>query len=240
MRPVDNKPLSADPALVANIKSEVSQESRPLLEFIISNSRIIVGVVVLLVVALLGTGIYRYVEGSRRADTLDQLARIMQAQPSADQLAALESLSASCPSGMRVAVAVAMVRSAVAQNQPEKAEEAYAMVSKAEYDSPVGLAAAINQAGMLMKAEKYAEGVKVLQGLLPRLTPETGGQARLMLAEGAARAGQYELAAGTYEELEKATATALDKDYYAARANELRALARAGAEDAKDAPAADR
>ena len=224
---VENKPLSADPGLMGNIQSEVAVENRPLLDFIISKSKFLVGIVVLLVVALLGTAVYRYVEGSQRETTLEELARIMQRPADARQIADIEALGRDCPSSMRTAVSVALVQSALTQGLRDKAEEGYAQVASADFDSPTGLAAALNQAGMLMGSGKYAEGVRIVQSLLPRLGQQSGVQARMMLAEGAFRAGQYDLAASTFEELAGTVPVQLDKDYCAARVGEIRAIAKA-------------
>ena len=232
MPSVDTRPLSSpSQGVMETIQSEVSAESRPLLEFIVKNARYFVGVIVLLIVALVGTGLYGWIQTGKRNDTLDALARIMARPANAQQMTELEALSKSCPESMRVAVAVATVQSALAQGLSDKVEESYARVAQSEYDTPTGLAAAINQAGVLMDAGKYAEGVKILQQLLPRLTPQTGVQAKMMLAEGAARGKDYELAAKTYEDL---AATALiqpiEKDYCSTRARDLRAMARAAAD----------
>ena len=219
MNRVDSSPLqSAAPGMMANIQSEVAAENRPLLEFIVSNSKYIIAVIVLLLAALLGTAIYNYVQEGQREDTLMELSKVMAGPSDARQLEALEKLAASAPSSMRTAIAVAEVRSALAQNFPERAEQAYALVAKS---------------GILMSEEKYAEGVRILQGLLPRLTPQTGVQAKMMLAEGAARAKQYELAAKTFDDLAATALVApIEKDYCATRARDLRAMAKAEAAEA--------
>ncbi|MDO5537045.1 MAG: tetratricopeptide repeat protein [Desulfovibrionaceae bacterium] len=230
---VDNRPLTADPTLMGNIQSEVAAESRPLLMFITKYAKVLVGIIVLLIVALVGTAIFRYVENSRQEETLDAMAKIMARPADAQQIADLEKLGQDCPASMRSAVAVSLAQSAAAQNNREKAAEAYGIVAQADYDSPLGLAAAINQAGEMLSSGRYAEGVKVLQALQPRLTQETGLQVKMMLAEGAARAGDHELAAKTYEDLAATAATDLDREYSATRAMELRAMAKAGKAEAE-------
>lgn len=237
MTRVDSRPLeSAAPGMMANIQSEVAAENRPLLEFIVRNAKYLIAIIVLLLAALCGTAIYNYVQGGQREDTLTEIARIMATPPSAAQLEELDKLAGSAPASMRTAIAVAEVRSALAQNLPARAEQAYALVAKSGFDTPLGLAAAINQAGILMSEEKYAEGVRILQGLLPRLTPQTGVQAKMMLAEGAARAGQYDLAARTFDELAATALVApIDKDYCTTRARDLRAMAEAEKADGEKA-----
>ncbi len=230
---VDSSPLEKNQSLLANIQAEVGLESRPLLAFISANSKYIVGIIVLLIVALLGSACYRYVQNSRQAEALESIAKIMQGAPSAQQMSSLEALEKDCPSSMRLPVAVAMVQSAVAQGSSEMAAQAYAKVAKADFDNPLGLASAVNQAGELFFAGKYAEGVKILQGVIPKLPEASGVQVKLMMAEGAARAKDYELAAKTYDELAASAPSELDREYSATRARDIRILAKGEKEQAK-------
>ncbi len=235
---VDNRPLTQDPTLMANIQSEVSAESRPLLAFITKYARFLVGGIALLIVVLLGTAAYQYIQNSRQAETLDAMARIMARPADAKQIADLEALAAGGPESMRGAVAVALVESAVKQNNTDKAAQAYEIMAKARYDTPLGLTSAVAQAGELLKGGRYAEGLAVLRAIEPRLTQESGQQVRMMMAEAAARAGEYELAAATFDKLAATALDDLDKQYGAARARELRAMAAAGKAGAAEAGAA--
>ncbi len=224
---VDSTPLAQDQTLLANIQSEVATESRPLFTFIVNNSKYIVAIIVLLIVALLGTAVYRYVQNSRQQETLESIAKIMQHPADAKQIASLEELQKTCPSSMQLPVAVALVQSAVAQENREKAAEGYAKVAAADYDNSLGLASAVSQAGELLFAGKYAEGVKILQGIAPRLPEASGLQVKMMLAEAASRAGQYDLAAKTYDELAASNAVnELDREYAASRAKDLHIMAK--------------
>ena len=49
----------ANPTLLGDLRAEVSAESAPLLQFIVTNSKAIASVVLLLLIALAGTGIWR-------------------------------------------------------------------------------------------------------------------------------------------------------------------------------------
>ncbi|MBQ1330567.1 MAG: hypothetical protein IIY31_02820, partial [Desulfovibrio sp.] len=60
MAQVQNTPLTADPSILRDIESEVTQETRPLLQFIVNNAKLIVGVVVDLLVALAVAGAWRW------------------------------------------------------------------------------------------------------------------------------------------------------------------------------------
>lgn len=242
MRRVENKPLqdgpAVDPTLLDGIKSEVTNETRPFLQFILSHSRWIIGVVVVLLLALAGTGIYNKVMASQEAEVQEQLAKIRQNGPDAAQLTRLEELAGTCPSRMRLAVYTDMAASALAQGNFAKASEAYGVIAREAADTPMGRTAALNQAGTLMAQGKYAEGVKLLESLVVRLPAEVDLQARLMLAEGAVRAGQYDLAARTYEGL-ASNPQNMENGYYLARATAIRAMAGSAGDAAQPAaPAA--
>ncbi len=225
-RRVENRQLTADQSLMDSIQSEISQESRPLMQFITANAKYLVAIIVVLIAALVGTGVYGHYKSSRQESVLESLARTMQRPADAGQLAELEAAGRDAPDFMRTAVDVDLVSSAVAQGEREKAAEAYGRVAKAQDGSPMGLVAALNQAGSLLGAGKYQEGAALLQALLPGLTPRAAVQPRTMLAEAAARAGDYELAARTYDELAGQAEQDLDRQYCAARAEDLRARAR--------------
>ena len=85
----------------------------------------------------------------------------------------------------------------------------------------LGLAAALGEAGSLLKAGKNAEALTLLQGLEARLPGENRSvQLRQMLAEAAARAGQKDLAAKTYQALAQEV-NGLDGEYFRVRAEAL-------------------
>ncbi len=232
MPSVDNRRLTQDPTLMANIQSEVAAESRPLLVFITRYARFLVGGIALLCIVLLGTAVYQYIHTSRQNDTLDAMARIMARPADARQIKDLETLSVDAPDSMRSAVSVALVESAVKQSNTEKMAGGYELVARDHYDTPLGLTSAVDQAGSLFRQGKYAEGVAILKALEPRVTQDAGQQVRMMLAEGASRAGDYELAAATFDQLAATARDELDREYGVTRAREMRAMAAAGKTDA--------
>ena len=227
MQRVDKTPLSKapdiDPGLLDGIRSEVTNETRPFLQFILKYARWIIGVVVVLVVALVATAIYNKVMASQEAELQESLAKIRQVAPDASQLEKLEALAGSCPARLRVSVYADLAASALVQGNFDKAAEAYAFVAREAADTPMGQVAAVNQAGALLSQGKYAEGVSLLQDIVGRLPEGSDVQPRLMLAEGAVRAGQYDLAASTYEAL-AGNGEDSSNGFYAARAAKIRAM----------------
>ena len=76
MMRVKNQPLADDPSLIRNVQEEVAVENRPFLEFITRNAKYIIAIVVALILALAGTGLYRYMQKSEQEKIQTQLARI--------------------------------------------------------------------------------------------------------------------------------------------------------------------
>ena len=222
LKPLADSPASVDPSLLDGISAEMTKETRPFLQFIIDNARWLVGLVVVLLVAVAGTAGWRMYAAGQEADVHEALAKIRQMPPDAGQIQKLEALASSCPGRLRVCVYTDLAVSALAQGNHAKAGEAYGIVAREAADTAVGQAAALNEAGMLLAQKKYAEGVSMLQKLIPVLPEGTRMPARQMLADAAALAGQNDLAARTYEELASLNQDA-DRGYYLSRAAGLRA-----------------
>lgn len=235
MMRVKNQPLADDPSLIRNVQEEVAVENRPFLEFITRNAKYIIAIVVALILALAGTGLYRYMQKSEQEKVQTQLARIQQQKPDAAQLKVLEDLAAGTPERLQPAVNAVLVQSALAQGKFEVAAAAYGRIARDAADKPLGFAALLGQAGSLCNAGKYDEGITLLQSAIAKAPVNARGQINLMLAEAAARAGKYDLSAKTFDELAGGREGS-EADYYRQRAADVRELEKqAKAEAAKPA-----
>ena len=101
MAQVQNTPLTADPSILRDIESEVTQETRPLLQFIVNNAKLIVGVVVGLLVALAVAGAWRWHTQSQQEALQGELGQIMHQKATPEQLATLEKLAKDAPAAGR-------------------------------------------------------------------------------------------------------------------------------------------
>ena len=104
MNPVRPQNTPESPTLLNDLKAEVSAESAPLLQFIVRNSGLIVGVVVVLLVALVGTAVWRWHQGGLQAEAQTELARIGITMKGGDRLKALDDLAAKAPENMRYSI----------------------------------------------------------------------------------------------------------------------------------------
>ena len=241
MNPQKNQGAPESP-LLRDLQSEVSAESAPLLQFMLRHAGVIAGVVVLLLLVLGGTGVWRWYHSSRGEASRDALARVALIESGAQQVASLQSLAEKAHGSVRFAVRMTLGQSALAQNQPDVAAQAYAAAAAEDPKGALGLAAGFNEAGALLKAGKAAEALALLQRLQSSLPGEVRAPPlRQMLAEAAAVAGQPQEAAKVYLALARETQGA-GGDYFRACAERLapqvvKEEAARAASAATDAPA---
>ena len=220
MNPQKNQGEETSP-LFRDLQAEVSSESAPLLQFMLRHAGIIAGVVILFLLVLAGTGIWRWYSGGKNEDARQELARVSMTMQGQERLKALAALADKAPSDVRLSVLLAWAQSALESGDAAVAAEIYAKAAKLDADGALGMAAALGEAGSLLKAGKNAEALTLLQGLEARLPGENRSvQLRQMLAEAAARAGQKDLAAKTYQALAQEV-SGLDGDYFRVRAEAL-------------------
>lgn len=220
MNPQKNQGEETSP-LFRDLQAEVSSESVPLLQFMLRHAGIIAGVVILFLLVLAGTGIWRWYSGGKNEDARQELARVSMTMQGQERLKALAALADKAPSDVRLSVLLAWAQSALESGDAAVAAEVYAKAAKLDADGALGLAAALGEAGSLLKAGKNAEALTLLQGLEARLPGENRSvQLRQMLAEAAARAGQKDLAAKTYQALAQEV-NGLDGEYFRVRAEAL-------------------
>lgn len=220
MNPQKNQGEETSP-LFRDLQAEVSSESAPLLQFMLRHAGIIAGVVILFLLVLAGTGIWRWYSGGKNEDARQELARVSMTVQGQERLKALAALADKAPSDVRLSVLLAWAQSALESGDAAVAAEVYAKAAKLDADGALGMAAALGEAGSLLKAGKNAEALTLLQGLEARLPGENRSvQLRQMLAEAAARAGQKDLAAKTYQALAQEV-NGLDGEYFRVRAEAL-------------------
>ena len=217
MNPVRPQNTPESPTLLNDLKAEVSAESAPLLQFIVRHSGLIVGVVVILLVALVGTDVWRWHQGGLQAEAQTELARIGITMKGGDRLKALDDLAAKAPKNMRYSIYLMQAEFAMQDQDYSRAEQAYATAARLDADGAMGLMAALGQAGALIKLDRPADAVTLLQGLESRATEDGRATLRMLLGEAA---GKTDVAIAAYEAL-AASQPGLDGEFYRSRADAL-------------------
>ncbi len=212
----------ADSALLRGIQAEVSAENAPLLNLITRHAALIAAVMLLLLLALGGMGIWNWYQGGKLADAQAELARINAKLKGDERDQALARLAENAPGKFQLAAWLALAQSAQDNNKEQLAAKAYAKVAELDSKGGLGLAASLGQVANLLRQNENAQALKLLREIELKLPagarPPQMGQ---FLAEAAIRAGDRELAAQAYESLAREVQGA-DSQYYRKRAEELR------------------
>jgi len=219
MNPQKNQGAEESP-LLRDLQAEVSSESAPMLQFMLRHAGTIASIVVLFVLVLASTGIWRWYTTSKNDEARQSLARIVLQTSGPAQIKELAALAEKAPADVRFSVYLALGQSAMSNGDYGAAADAFAKAAK-EGESSLALVAGMNEAGALLKAGKYAEALAALQKLQSSLPGEvTAPQLKQMTAEAAVVAGQPEQAARMYLALAR-EAQGLNSEYFRARATAL-------------------
>ena len=219
MNPQKNQGAEESP-LLRDLQAEVSSESAPMLQFMLRHAGTIASIVVLFVLVLASTGIWRWYTTSKNDEARQSLARIVLQTSGPAQIKELAALAEKAPADVRFSVYLALGQSAMSNGDYGAAADAFAKAAK-EGESSLALVAGMNEAGALLKAGKYAEALAALQKLQSSLPGEvTAPQLKQMTAEAAVIAGQPEQAARMYLALAR-EAQGLNSEYFRARATAL-------------------
>lgn len=219
MNPQKNQGAEDSP-LLRDLQAEVSSESAPMLQFMLRHAGTIASIVVLFVLVLAGTGIWRWYSTSKNDEARQALARIVMQTSGPAQVKELAALAEKAPSDVRFSTYLALGQSALSNADYATAADAFAKAAKTSEGS-LALVAGMNEAGAMLKAGKYAEALALLQQLQAALPGEvTAPQLKQMMAEAAVAAGQTEQAARLYLALSR-EAQGLNSEYFRARATTL-------------------
>ena len=219
MNPQKNQGAEDSP-LLRDLQAEVSSESAPMLQFMLRHAGTIASIVVLFVLVLAGTGIWRWYSTSKNDEARQSLARIVLQTSGPAQVKELAALAEKAPSDVKFSAYLALGQSAMSNGDNATAADAFAKAAK-ESEGPLARIAGMNEAGAMLKAGKYADALAQLQKLQAALPGEvTAPQLKQMMAEAAVAAGQTEQAARVYLALSR-EAQGLNSEYFRARATTL-------------------
>ena len=183
MNPQKNQGAEDSP-LLRDLQAEVSSESAPMLQFMLRHAGTIASIVVLFVLVLAGTGIWRWYSTSKNDEARQSLARIVLQTSGPAQVKELAALAEKAPSDVRFSAYLALGQSAMSNGDNATAADAFGKAAK-ESEGPLALIAGMNEAGAMLKAGKYADALALLQKLQAALPGEvTAPQLKQMMAAG--------------------------------------------------------
>ena len=188
--------------VMGEIQSEVAVEAAPFLRFIIKHSKAIVFLVLLLIAAIIATGVMQWQKSSKQAKAEIELGSILAgASQGAERISRLEAFIANAPSTLQQGALLELALVAQKDGNHQRAAEAFAQAAQLGGDSPLAIMARINQADALVQAGKTEEALTVLGELEPKAPRSLQTIVRLALASTAELAGKNDVAIKAYEAL---------------------------------------
>ncbi|MCR4665829.1 MAG: hypothetical protein K5657_00855 [Desulfovibrio sp.] len=189
--------------LIAEIGTEVGQESAPLLEFITNNGGKIAAFVLLLVLVTALSALWQWHTKKERSSFLNEMSAVTLQRTGQDKVKTLEALGKKAPDSLK-AISWLTVGDAANENQDfDLASEAYAKAAKADADGVTGTMAQLAHIASLLKNDKNQEALELLHILSRRLGDEAPLVFKNLYADAASRSGDYLLASQLLEDMAK-------------------------------------
>ena len=123
MNPQKNQGAEDSP-LLRDLQAEVSSESAPMLQFMLRHAGTIASIVVLFVLVLAGTGIWRWYSTSKNDEARQSLARIVLQTSGPAQVKELAALAEKAPADVRFSAYLALGQSAMSNGDTAAAASA--------------------------------------------------------------------------------------------------------------------
>lgn len=187
------------PKFGAEMQAEVSPEAAPLWNFVLKHARRITALVVGGVVAFLLIAAWQWYCEKQLNESRAQLGRVISIQDPARRITSLEGFLANAPSELAVAAQLELAVAAVETSDWGKAAQAYAWVAEKEGDSPLGFAARLNNAHLLVRKGDYAQARTAFLTILADAPATMAPLLHQLAGEAAEAAGDKAAAIGSYE-----------------------------------------
>ena len=157
---------NATPDFLGELKTEVAaSEAAPLLSWIAKHIKAIIAFFIILVLLIIGYGIWQWQSERNQREAQLQFGRILISDDLATRISGLEAFLPQAPKDLKNGVYLEIAVSAVAVNDLKKAADAYKQVRLDTPDSAAGLMAAMNEASLLLQLNKADEAVTILDTL---------------------------------------------------------------------------
>jgi len=199
--------------ILDELQAEVPAEAAPLLRFIARNASVVMALLGLIVVVIVGIGVWQWYASERDETAQTNFARILLQPQGSPRVDALERFAATAPDSVRLAAWMEFGLAALAEKDSDKASAAFARVAVLDKNGPFGTVAAISEAQTLMQGGKTAEALTILEQMEHTVPEHMRVQVRGLIALNAQLAGKTEQAVKAYEDL-LAGSFGEDADYY--------------------------
>jgi predicted negative regulator of RcsB-dependent stress response len=149
--------------LVADIRSEVSEEASPLLRFLLSKAKFAAVGLLLIIAAVAGRHFYSTQAENQKLEEAEALGRILVISAPSLRLEKLEEFMAVAPASVRTAGWLAVMEAATLLQNNDKVYNAWKEIGAA--DPSLKVASAMGMAGALAARDKFREALDLLDAV---------------------------------------------------------------------------
>ncbi|MDR2504425.1 MAG: hypothetical protein LBD82_08630 [Deltaproteobacteria bacterium] len=212
----DSAGPNQDRSLLDSLQAEVSREASPLLVFLIDHAKFIFAALVVFILVIAAAGVLTYTSAGHKKTQEEALGRILIMPEDGARLTALEEFASKADKEARTAALLALMHSAVKQNLPEKALDAWRKTAQTG-NPALSFIARLAEARLMAEQGDPAGGAIILEAMLREAAPEEQAALCAALADMAEQAGDWSKAAAACEEMLRLPGTAQDKTMWEQR-----------------------
>lgn len=187
--------------ILGELQAEINPEAAPLWNFVTGHARGIALGVVALIVAILGVAGWQWRQENSEQKARAELGRIVVMQNPTARLEALEAFSGRAPKILRLQMALETAIAAVQVQNWEKAAAAYAVVAENDKKGPMGFAARLNRADLLLRQGDAMAALLEWESLADEAPQELRQPLAMQIALAAEEAGEKQRAVAAYESI---------------------------------------
>ena len=187
-------------SLVSQVTSEVAPETSPLLNFLVKNRRVLGLALLVLVLAMVGYGVYTWRSGKQLAASQAELGRILVMASDTERLAKLKAFAVDAPSSMRDGLQLAIARSASLAKDYPAAVAAWDTLTK-NPNAAVYAVAIVGKAENLILQNRDADALAVLLGAVVQNNMAASNLINSLVVDLAEKLGDYPKAIAASEKL---------------------------------------
>ncbi len=195
----------ANPQLLDELQSEISNEAAPLLQFILKHAVLIMACLALFVVILAGVGGYNWYTERNLLEGQAKLSSIVLSKQGEERVTALEAFLNTASSELKGGTLLALAEVNMELKAYDKAATHFGALSALDSEGAVGLLSALNQGQALLLAGKPKEALSVLEAIVNKAPTIQRIAIQQSLAEAALQAGDVQKAQQTFEAMAAAS-----------------------------------
>ncbi len=209
-----------------DLQDNVPETLHPILNWAGKNSKLIIGVLSVVILAVAAYSVIKVVTGHRESSARDELAEILLSGPSDTEFEQLAALAEDAPEGVALRARFELAAAQADAKEYEAAAQTFAELANTT-DPDLRALATMSQARCLLLDGRPDQAMGVLGAVKDAVPEAYSGPVTRLYATAAEAAGQPDVAVAAYQEL-LSKGQGVDTEYLLYKLNQLSADAQTG------------